>query len=717
MSEEIFWSTDSGPTHFFMNEKYAVRVLCDGEPLTGLFVVFRVMPPVTPDENSEEARILRASFGKAWRQEWEKDWDEETHGYEQRFTLGFVDAEGFLQPVLGVNPWHEIHNQLIAKAEAVALHEKKWKAKHKNVPPIPLPPVNSNPHSIKLMLSSQLKVCLLRHPSPHLALALTDFLNTGEDPHKYGFSTWGKHEQLLRDVQVQEDSSADTLALKLGAKPGDYFPRGPKRYGGWTLYLDMPHASLPEVKEMVGKLQDDMGRLRYPVGGKSPYGGWASESQNNQAVRLPSPNRGTFDLQTASAVNAFQLHASDCWAFKLKDKALAYAKALEPFESVPGRGKPKVSWAYLIGWTVRRTPDMARSKLEPGVVDVATSHAIHRWLEDGLRKPGLILVELPATDIHVTTPQWNDWPRLELALSIELWREYAHALGCGYGLSFGHIFRDVQAAGGVGRAECSIHKTGNAVDLGVKGTLVSDNDNVVDFSQPVAHFPIRFEANWSKDARSAVGKLERALEKKQRELETARKKAKTDLGKRVANSRKELQGARTAQENASGKPVKVSVFKDDLRGLASTTSMPPSQLSAFITECQGRLATLERLEKLLEQPQLGAADPAEPVLPEVAKLRAAESAEKLAREELERGQNVDLPVRSAWRIHWRLYGHSDWGVFAADDATRTRQLITRLGIITTAQGTPSEARWGIEDKLREMLRGYFPGPAHPFKRK
>lgn len=706
MSQSNSWSEESTPNRFYLGMKYAVRALSGGEPLTGLYIAFRVLPPA--GSGSPTDRVVELAYAAPDESEEERTARERA---EKEFSLAFVDPDGFLQPVTDVNPWYEIHAALQAKAEAQARHEKQWNAKKQNrgVPPPPLPPVNRNPDSIKLSLGTRMRACLIRHPSAHLARALCDWLRGGEDPHEYGFSRWGTPETLLRTLETKQDTAVDALNLDgLSSEPADYFPLGPKRYGGWTLYVDMPHASLPSVQEAVGRLKDDLGRLRYPVGGNTPYGGWKLKD----GARIASANRGTFDLVCASAVTAFQYDASGPWAFKLADKALAYALALDP--SPDGdRKKPKNSWAYLIGSTVKRAPVLNERSYDQGVVDVASSAAIRAWLEEGLRKPGVVLLELPATDEKAMGPQWVDWARPELAFAFELWREFSRALGCEYGLSFTHVFRNAEAAGGVGRAECSIHKTGNAVDLAVKGSLVGGNDNVVDFSLPAAHFPIRFEASWNWDARSAIGRLERELDGARKKLEAARKDASKALRSRLTNTRRDIADASAKQAEAASRKVKVPRFKDDLRPGRTQVWLDAAGLQSHLEMCQTRLAHLERISTALETRALDAgAAPGEPELPEVVKVRAAEARLKVAQEQFDRAHQTDTSVRSAYRISWRLYGHSIFNPFRyqADPARLLQEVENRLGAPSVELRADPTSLWGIEARFRQALHSYVPTP-------
>ncbi|QRK11383.1 hypothetical protein JQX13_15680 [Archangium violaceum] len=698
MSQSSCWSEAFTPKRFYLGMKYAVRALSGGEPLTGLFMAFRVLPPAGSGSPTDKVVELAYAAPDEWAEE-----RSARERAEKEFSLAFVDPDGFLQPVTNVNPWYEIHAALQAKAEAQARHEKQWNAKKQNrgVPPPPLPPVNRNPDSVKLSLGTRMQACLIRHPSAHLARALCDWLSGGEDPHEYGFAQWGEPETLLRTLETKQDTAVDALNLDgLTSEPADYFPPGPKRYGGWTLYVDMPHASLPSVQEAVGRLKDDLGRLRYPVGGNSPYGGWKSKG----GARIASANRGTFDLVCASAVTAFQYDASGPWAFKLADKALAYAFALEPSRS-GDRKKPKNSWAYLIGSTVKRAPVLDERGYEQGVVDVATSTAIRTWLEEGLRKPGVVLIELPATDEKASGARWVDWARPELAFAFELWREFSQSLGCEYGLSFTHVFRNAEAAGGVGRAECSIHKTGNAVDLAVKGTLVGGNDNVVDFSLPAAHFPIRFEASWNWDARSAIGRLERELDGARKKLETARTGASKALRSRITNTRQDIADASAKQVEGAGRKVKVPRFKDDLRPRRTQVWLDAAGLQSHLEMCETRLAHLERISTTLEKGALGAAVPGEPELPEVVKVRAAEARLKVAKEQFDRAQQTDTPVRSAYRISWRLYGHSIFNPFRylADPAQLAQEVENRLGAPPVELRADPTILWKIEERFRDLL--------------
>ncbi|WP_224362946.1 hypothetical protein [Hyalangium versicolor] len=662
-----------------------VQVMLDGKPATGLFVIFKSLPAGQEGEQNHNLYTFVARLVEGQR-----PLDGTHPEHEQRFVLGFVDEAGFLQPVLPfTNPWFEIHVQAVYRAN-------KDKAPKVKKGEQPLPPPRS-PHCWKLAPHTKLKVCYVRHPSPALARGLTRYLNGEYDLDGYGFEDWGSPDSLLRPVTLKtRDEGGTQVCFDVPEEPGHFYPHGSSRYGSWLLYHGMPHAQHPDVRAAVERLQVDLGVLRYPIAGGTPY---------TPIRKGDGLNVGDFDFKAMAATHAFQLDAVERKAFQVAEAARgdAHGRAMNasPGSVVGPKGK-KYSWAYLLGREISDAPMLAADQIEPGVVDKATASAIEAWISKGLRKPGKILIELYNKDSGAGGGGF-EWARPEVTFSLELWRELVHSLGCAYGISLSHTFRDVEAGGGVGKARCSIHKTGLAVDLSMVGT------KYMDYSRPVPHWPIRYEAHWEPSPPKPVREAEKAHEKAKGQREAAEEKLDSThrrKGTAVQEREKALQDARDHQAEAQR-------LTDEAKQKAIDAGKSPAKVKPARVKgrtADGWLGVISTAQTRYQQAvdELAAIEaPEHPLRMAIAE---KEEEERLLKERLEALRASVKPSKADYVINWRLYGHSSLDVFSLSPAEVKKLIARQLG----APAPGLDGMLGtlqIEESFRETLEACFPHAA------
>ena len=516
-----------------------VKVACSaGHKLSGLFVIFKLVPPEGEGQTQDLARILEATpqpgdppvapepptaeqkaadpkakstyaTAKAAYDKAKKAWDDAKALHDaaldketppdpaDQFVAGIVSHKGYLIPVHGAyNPWYDV---------------------------VTTP--GRDPDAYKLLVGERYEVCLLRHPSPLVARALTRHLNKKpqSDDIKFGFGSWGT---LTRVVTVKSASagSGSEVALELSEDPADYVPRGGARYGNWTIYRAMPHRYCSALAPHVEQVQRDLGLLRYPIGGQgSPY----SPLEFKPNADAEKKEEGGFDRQAQAAAARFQENVNEGKAFVLSQKALAQG------------GK---DWAYVLGKPFDPTsaaPGSAWSALRHatfmlGFIDAETSDRIEHWINHGLRKPGETL--LPSV------LGYGIWmlERGELALSS--WSSLAETFGCQYGVKPGSSLRSLRVFAWDGAINNSIHKTGLAVDMSGGADR-----------HPSKTWPIRYEAHWAQNEAKAKREIASA--------EAALTKARAALEKKVAAS--DAPGIAAATDAVEKAEIQVARVKGD----------------------------------------------------------------------------------------------------------------------------------------------------------
>lgn len=287
-----------------------------------------------------------------------------------------------------------------------------------------------------------------------MARRFVAFLNTGTDPGGE-FAGWTQKEQEIRVVS----RGASELSLPIPENPGCFVPPGPELYGGWMLYPGMPMATSAPVERQVRRLQCHLGALRYPAGPEQdPY--------------LPAdPPR--FGSRLEVAVGAFQEDIRRGQAVRVLDREATLGRHLALETSWPAV-EPDPGWPCVLGEGVRAEEVQQRSgaaELRPGCVDRETGAAITAWLQQGWRKPGPVLVGLPAGE---TTGTPQIWLQEEAAVALVAWRALARACGVEHGIAARRAPLD----------EKEPEKTGLVLDL------MTHPDRV---EHSAAAWPVRFE--------------------------------------------------------------------------------------------------------------------------------------------------------------------------------------------------------------------------------
>lgn len=425
---------------FFVLPQLTVRVVGEcGAALREIYVLYRVAPP--PEEPEDDS--ILGYLGKLV-------WGEEEDPPPPPFELAVTDGAGYMIPVDGASPGPCVE-------------------------------------SIKLAANVPYEMYLVRHPDVSFATAAQRELNTNRAAPRSGELTkdWPDPTEYTPEVEFIAPVSEDQLTLTIPNDVDRFQPAGPSRYSGWTLYEGMPHAHLQTVGDAVEKLQLDLGKLRYVIGSYPPY---EPEALNKRQTNKSSANVGVFDARTMSAVLHLQrqILAGDCGdlnAFEVSDKSAAHDQAA-------GKTAVTASHAYLKGQRVTTTkpsPHAGERELKAdGVVDSISGRAIQTWLDRGYRRVGPVLVGARAR-CPKPIGWWDVWLRDDAYDALEAWRDLTIAFGCAEGIAANHTYRtplqDVGQAG-YGRSAVSIHKTGLAIDVGVKtGFLTAVDDWPVIFQR------------------------------------------------------------------------------------------------------------------------------------------------------------------------------------------------------------------------------------------
>jgi hypothetical protein len=464
------------------------KIMLDGQPATGLFVLFAPAMPKA-DKNDPNGKILAAAGSKV---------------PPAQFTLCFVDGQGYLQKLDdGVNPWHEIAAQLENIDHQTSGGRRKGASK-----PVFATVACANPHMEKLTEGATYQFCLVGHPNPVVAIAMRDYLNGGKKDDRFIFPD--DKAALVFEAPVATDTceGGKTAHVDLPTDPTQYWPAGAAVYGGWVLYRDMPYAHLDSVKTAIQSLACDLASLRYPTG----------ESSTVPYPSSPSEHSGHFGTVLMAATHAFQKDAATGNAFQI-------FPAVVP--ATTGTNKVQASWAYLLGELKKSDEAKTQPDLGVGVVTQAVADAIGAWKAGGLRKPGAILIRS-----NLQSERWGRqeeyWGRQEMMFALCLWDLMAKALGCTYGIRMNCTFRELTVPKATGRVECSNHKLGLSVDLRMQKYRYAASD-----------WPVRFEADWCPSTAAVTKKAEAAVDKAQKgvtKADTALAKSQADLAKLQASA-------------------------------------------------------------------------------------------------------------------------------------------------------------------------------------
>ncbi len=395
-----------------------------GHALGGLFVLFRPVP-------SKFLQVTKKAMGLA---------------PDPPFQLGVVARSGYLGPP-------ELDEEVLVFLGGVE------RASHPEGDPDLVSCAHEMlPDSYRVLVGQKYELYLIQHPDIGYAREALELINEGKK-ESYG--------------EPRTIAASSEGVFVIPEDPKHFLPGGHADYGGWYLFRSMPSGQCKPVREQVAKLQAQLGALRYIVGNSIwPY----LPDFDKETDHSGGNNYGIFDVRVMNAVYSFQSDALGGAApFKVKDPkpqdaffAAPASFTPQPESSFAARAasfKPATvehSWAYLD--RSDKAPVVAHRPLQAnGTVDSSTAKALRNWLEQGLRKPGAILV-------RVSDPRgWGLWLRPEAACAWFAWNELVRALGFEAGICLNHTYRSVQVDighAGYGRAARSIHKTGLAMDLG-----------------------------------------------------------------------------------------------------------------------------------------------------------------------------------------------------------------------------------------------------------
>ncbi len=365
-----------------------LRCDCDTvHPLGGLFVMFR---PLAAEPGSRVA-VFRDAIAA-------DEADGALHLTARPFLLGVTDSLGWIVPLTGES----------AAAGRV-------------------------PDSHKFLLDHEYEFYFIHHPSRAEAERIAALMHVGDE--SFGAPSRLRVERVGRDAGV-----------RVPVAPERFIPRGPVRYGEWTLHGESALNACKPLHKHVRKLQDDLGRLRYVIGGPTPYTPVARKKPGTGEAKR-EPLDGWFSEQTLNAVYGFQ-----------RDARRGRAFCLSRSPTTPGD--------YLVG--EERAVDGPTPVAEDGVVDNSTADAIGAWIDAHRRRPGRILVPVRANDC---------WMRDDVAPRFIAWDRIARALGAPGGVVPGSSFRSIyDALDGAkpGKAVKSLHKTGAAVDLAMSNFVPNE---------------------------------------------------------------------------------------------------------------------------------------------------------------------------------------------------------------------------------------------------
>jgi hypothetical protein len=661
----------------------AVRVRCDaGHPLTGLFVIWA---PAEGAKGQNRTESAKAGSPEAKIIEIGEQYDP-VNGV---FTVAFVDKSGYLQPVRpGVNPWRETFVE------------------------------DRNPTTLKLV-QAQYRVCLLRHPSPALAFALAGYLNKKDDD--FDCDAWGGKEMWTRDtkevwkaenrasllqqlpftladVKPPPNTSADApkaaeqpakelvLELEESEENEIYWPQGHKLYKGWTLYCDMPHRNCPDLRTQVKRAQAHLGALRYPIGiQERPYFSELKKGDDptNPKAGYERGNRGIFDLRTTAALARFQEHAQSSAAFRVgSEGAHAHDKLVDTSDDdLPpvASYKDEETWSYLLGEPLTELPtDCHLTTYSPGLLDWRTADSIKHWIRNHLRKPGPILLRVKGTDeAHI-------YLREDAAIQVEVWRQLVNAFGCSEDLLSGHSFREVDqiVRNLPGVLNNSIHKSGLAIDLAIKG-----------YVHPVDGWPIRVEQRFVDLTVDPLKEIDQKLEKLRKERK--------DADARLAGDQPK---AGAAPPSGASSPTPGAAPPDHsvpAAAAAPSSSPPPGPAAAppNMTEKQAHETSRLALGKANDARDTAAKAPQPAYAPVVQADRdyiaALDQEKQVLERERDRLKNEKTVTKNLYGMRWCLYGHSTLDMFGKP-ADSLADLKKRLD--------------ALPDDIRKHLRSLFKPP-------
>ena len=629
-------STPAAPA--YAPASLSIRVQCEnGHPMTGLFVIVRMAVAGDPGKHDAVVKIANEPPAKTDDKGGSSPApaaDTPDPASLVKFVCTIVDGHGFLQPVTDKNPWHWLwnHDPLVTRA------------------PKGSPVKNGDIVRLSVDPGAQYVACLLRHPQPNVARALTRWLNGEEDSENHGFAGWpkarqaaitgepshGGRELLARVIKLESDQAKGTqLVLKVSESPDDYLPPKALARDGWLLYYDMPNASCEPVVKLVTKLQKKVGLLRFPLGGENnPYQPRGPNRDDDV------PNIGQFEGRTLSAVKTFQEHAGRGEAFK-------------PAAWPPGHDDESDGahdWWFAIG------ADATIPRLEgviPGCADEKTWAAIDDWVKQRVCKREWVLVKNPST-----------YMRVDAALSVIAWKKLAELFGVDYGpaagarqLSSGYSLAQYYST--IEKPIAHPHKTGHALDFSVVidgvegGNREKKTDwKITDWAHARNNWPIHFEGQWVRGEALDLAKSQRAA---------------LDAAKRNQATKDTSQKAKAADEASTQKSLDdASTAVTDAAALPTTDPDPKraASLAKDATKAKQKAGSAQTTATKAHDRAVAARTKAD------AELAAANSAADQAQQDYDKAKAEDDkakvdPSHGYWQLYFRLYGHSKLDFFGA----------------------------------------------------
>ena len=615
----------------------SVHVQCDqGHSVTGLFVILRMAVPGKPHETDAVVDIAHGTPAKGDA----PPTNAPDPNLLVKFVCTIVDGKGFLQPVDERNPWHLLWNH-----EPVVTNAQKGAAVK-----------NGDIVRVSVETDAQYVGCLLRHPQPSVARALTHWLNTGLDPENHGFASWpkarkesdrltgetslGGRELLARVLPLKIDGAKGAQPkLEVSEKSEDYLPPPSIARGGWLLYYDMPNADCPPIAPLVEKLQRQIGVLRFPIGGDdNPYAPHASKKDGNV---------GRFDARTLSAVKTFQDVAASGEVFRPETWPPDHESTADGMHD----------WWFAVGTVDTISPV---KRFIPCCVDETMWAALDDWIKKKVCKRQWLLVKNP-----------QNYMRVDAALAVLAWKKLAAVFGVDYPgdpddrqLASGYsLAQYLSMAGPTDKPIAHPHKTGHALDFSVVSDAVAGNYYegkepkqwaISDWAHAQRSWPIHIEGQWFmlKD-RDLVKPKQGTLD----QAKAAQRRAETDH-KNAVKAEADKQKALTDAEQAITDADALPTTDDDPKKAASLARTATAAKKRARDALPGVRKAHDDATKLRVKTEQDLAKANEGV----------ENAEKdLQKARDEQATIKTDPSRGYWNHIFRIYGHSNLDFFGKAD--------------------------------------------------
>jgi len=641
-----------------------VRVLIAGsdEPVKSLFIAFKLTSGNTFTKTAKLARVMAVDHEKDFKDKRYQKLQAQYKAQEAetiddpsgQFVLGITDVDGYLEPVYdSSNPWRDRHTRL-------------------------------EPDSFKFAIDEEYTALYIRHPSPDVARAATRLLNRGmsgrDDVDFTDTRLWGAMPgavplmkylgyggPALQTFKVEKGSGKDgeQFVIRVPATPKAYVPLRTDDPEKWWLYAGMPHAGLNSVREQVRELVGALGELKYPATGDqdTPYSVSGVEKAIEKTKKSPDMTEDAKAKRIHALTEAIHSFHGPLQAVAARfQEQLAEGQAFRPVDWELAH-EPKL-WASEIGTDVFFKPVETPRLEQGGVIGPRTAKAMADWKNNKWVKPPQHLVDIGINNVLMLARG---------AFAFNAWSELAKVLGCEYGMSSGHSYRQLMAEGGGGAIKNSIHKTGLASDM-TGGRQRTSTEK----------WPIRFEAEFRRLKSGAeVEELEKKVPQKQAALDAA-------IAAREVERQKATDAVTAATE------AKAQLLSPD---------RPKKATKAQINEADRKIRDKQRALDGIDKKHD----------PKIVKATKDRDAAKQAVEDAKRAISTDgyrLPDR--WRMRFRLYGHSTEDLFHPDADTRDATLETLKTKIKDWAGLNHPEPGGMGGKFIKFLKNrYLEGITSP----